>query len=144
MTIRDLQPQDIPALAGLYHQFWGEDSDLAKMQDTLAKMRGNDAYILLCAVEDEQVCGSVMGIVCQELYGDCQPFLLLENMVVDSVSRRKGVGRALLARLEEFARAKNCRQIILVTEAYREDACGFYEAVGFHPTSNKGFKKKLA
>ena len=143
MITRNMQPQDIPALAELYRQFWGDDSDVAKMKDKFDELHGRDDYIFLCAVENDKVCGSVMGIVCQELYGDCCPFLLVENMVVDCNSRRKGVGKALLTHLEELAKTKDCRQIILVTEANREDACGFYEAVGFHPTANKGFKKKL-
>jgi len=143
MTIRDLQLGDIPALAQLYRQFWGEGSDVQKMKDIFAELRDNDAYILLCAAQNDNVCGSVMGIVCQELYGNCQPFLVLENMVVDSACRRMGVGKALLAELEARAKAKGCKQVILVTEADRDDACGFYGAAGFHPTANKGFKKKL-
>ncbi|MCL2856448.1 MAG: GNAT family N-acetyltransferase [Oscillospiraceae bacterium] len=143
MTIRDLQTQDIPALAELYRQFWGDDSDVAKMKNKFAELRARNDYILLCAIEEDNVCGSVMGIVCEELYGDCLPFLLLENMVVDGTSRREGVGKALLARLEELAKSKGCRQIILVTESDRDDARGFYAAVGFHPTANAGFKKKL-
>jgi len=75
-------------------------------------------------------------------YGECRPFLLVENMVVDIAHRKKGIGRALFA-LEKRAKAKGCTQIILVTEAERRDACGFYESVGFHPTINKGYKKKL-
>jgi len=143
MTIRYLQLQDIPALAELYRQFWGESSNVEKMKEKFAQLREREDYILLSAVEGEKLCGSVMGIVCQELYGECAPFLVLENMVVDSAYRRGGVGKALLAELEKWAKAKGCRQIILVTEAYREDACGFYEAEGFHPTASKGFKKKF-
>jgi len=67
-----------------------------------------------------------MGIICCELYGDCKPFLVVENMVVDNVYRKKGVGKALFAKLEERAKNKGCTQVILVTEAERKDASGFY------------------
>ena len=146
LTIRDLQAGDIEPLAELHRQFWNESADMhdtQKMREVFDRLRDNDAYILLCAVEGDRLAGSVMGIVCDELFGDCRPFLLVENMVVDRAQRRKGVGKALFAQLEARAKAKGCRQIILVTESDREDACGFYPSIGFHPTANKGFKKKL-
>lgn len=84
-----------------------------------------------------------MGIVCEELYGDCEPFLVVEDMVVDSEHRKKGIGKLLFQELERQAILKGCVQVILVTEEVRKDACGFYESIGFHPTKNKGYKKKL-
>jgi ribosomal protein S18 acetylase RimI-like enzyme len=48
-----------------------------------------------------------------------------------------------LAELEKRAKAMDCRQTILVTETERKAACRFYESAGFHPTANKGYKKKL-
>ena len=111
------------------------------MKNKFFELQQNDAYILLCAVEKDNIAGSVMGIICEELYGDCQPFLLLENMIVDSAYRKKGIGKALFVELEKRAKSKGCRQIILVTETNRKDACAFYESLGFHPTANKGYKK---
>ena len=143
MIIRDMRQEDIEALSKLYYQFWGEQSDIQKMQDKFAKLQYNESYILLCAVENDKLIGSVMGIVCEELYGECEPFLLLENMVVDNDYRQKGIGRALFAELEMRAKASGCTQIILVTEVDRKDACVFYESMGFHKTAHRGFKKKL-
>jgi len=138
-----MKTSDIHALSKLYYQFWSEESDIQKMKGKFAKLQSDRAYILLCAVEDDKLIGSAMGIICEELYGDCEPFLLLENMVVDNDYRQKGIGRALFAELEMRAKANDCTQIILVTEADREDACGFYESMDFHKTAHRGFKKKL-
>jgi len=143
MVIRDLVIEDIKSLSDLYYQFWGEESDMQKMKNKFAKLQNNDAYIFLGAVENETLLGSIMGIVCDELYGGCRQFLVVENFIVDAPSRRKGVGKALFAELEKRARARECTQIILVTETERKDARSFYESIGFNPTSNKGFKKKL-
>jgi GNAT superfamily N-acetyltransferase len=134
---------DIPQLAELYKQFWGEDSDIDKMKIKFIKLQKSDTHILLSAVEQNQLIGSVTGIVCEELYGDCRPFLVVEDMVVDKNKRKQGVGKALFSELERLAKNKNCTQIILVTESDRIDACSFYESMGFHPTANKGYKKKL-
>ena len=143
MIIRELQIEDMESLSNLYYQFWNEVSDIQKMKNKFARLHNNKAYIFLGAIESDRLVGSVMGIVCEELYGDCNPFLLLENMVVDNTCRKKGIGKALFLELEKYAKLKGCSQTILVTETNRKDACGFYESVGFHPTANKGYKKKL-
>jgi ribosomal protein S18 acetylase RimI-like enzyme len=84
-----------------------------------------------------------MGVICEELYGDCSPFVVVENMIVDKSRRRAGVGRALMAELEERARQRGCAQMLLVTEKSRTDACSFYESAGFAAGINAGYKKKL-
>jgi len=142
MLIRSMVIEDVSQLSTLYQQFWNELSDVNKMREQFVKIKGSNTHILLSAVEDNKLIGSVMGIICEELYGECKPFLLVENMIVDKYSRRKGIGSALLTELEKLAREKDCTQIILVTESDRFDACGFYEAYGFQQ-NNKGYKKKL-
>ena len=142
MLIRSMELEDMNQLSELYQQFWGELSDVNKMREQFLKMRNSETYILLSAVDDNKLIGSVMGIICEELYGECKPFLLVENMIVDKNSRRKGIGKALLTELEKLARESDCTQMILVTESDRPDACGFYEAYGFQ-LNNKGYKKKL-
>ncbi|MEL7656197.1 MAG: GNAT family N-acetyltransferase [Bacillota bacterium] len=142
MIVRDMIKEDIPQLAQLYKQFWGEDSSIDTMYIQFKKFQGNGSHILLSAVEDNQLVGSVMGVICEELYGDCKSFLVLENMIVDKEHRNRGIGRALISELERRA-AEKCNQIILVTEANRIDACSFYESVGYRPEAYKGFKKKL-
>lgn len=138
-----MERADIPQLAALYRQFWGEASDEEKMCAQFDALRGRDTHILLSAEEDGRLAGSVMGVVCAELYGDCRPFLVVEDLAVAPAFRRRGVGRALMEEVARRARERRCTQMILVTESGRADACAFYEAVGFHPTANKGYKKKL-
>jgi ribosomal protein S18 acetylase RimI-like enzyme len=75
-------------------------SNLDQMKARYEELASNPLYILLCATMDEVVVGSVMGIVCDELYGECRPFLLMENLVVDAGCRRHGIGKALLSELE--------------------------------------------
>ena len=144
MIIRNLEVGDMESLSKLYYQFWNEDSDIIKMENKFSDLQNNNAYIFLCAVEANLLVGSVMGIVCEELYGECKPFLVIENMIVDIKYRKKGIGKMLIEQIEKRAKAKGCSQIILVTEADRHDACGFYESIGFYPTANKGYKKKLS
>jgi len=143
MVIRNVEKGDLPQLAALYEQFWGDKSYPDKMAVQLEELNRCGTHIVLGAEEGGKLLGSVMGVVCGELYGDCRPFLVLEDMIVDKSCRRAGVGRALLSELEERAKARGCTQVILVTEKSRTGACAFYESTGFAPNKNAGYKKKL-
>lgn len=99
---------------------------------------------MLSAIDDNKLVGSVTGIICDELYGQCKPFMVLENMIVDIRYRNKGIGKALIEDLERIALERQCTQIILVTEANRNDACSFYEQIGYSRDTHRGYKKKLS
>lgn len=143
MIIRDMIADDIPQLEKLYRQFWGEESSIKTMTQQFHKLRQLKSHVFLSAVENDRLIGSVMGVVCEELYGDCKPFLVLENMIVDHNYRNQGVGKALVAALEKIAVHRNCSQVILVTERNRTDAVQFYESAGYGAQTHVGFKKKL-
>lgn len=143
--IRDLLRTDLPDLAELNKLFWDEEheSNLEKMYALFDRLNADPSYILLGYFSpDNKLVGVVMGIVCQELYGECQPFLLFENMVVDTRVRRMGIGKQLFLEVEKRAVLSGCRQIILVTEKSRASARAFYESVGFSK-EHAGYKKKI-
>jgi ribosomal protein S18 acetylase RimI-like enzyme len=85
-----------------------------------------------------------MGVLCEELYGECKPFMVVEDVVVDRNRRRTGVGSALMRELERCAVERGCDYIIFVTESEREEAQRFYESLGYPIDSHKGFKKRLS
>lgn len=143
MIIREMVADDIPELAQLYKQFWDENSCVDTMHKQFSKLCKTGMHVLLSAVENNRLIGSVMGVICEELYGDSEPFMVLENMIVDKKRRNKGVGKALIYELEKIATEKKCTQIIFVTESNRIDACKFYESAGYNPDTHRGFKKKL-
>jgi len=89
------------------------------------------------------IAGSLMGIICEELYGECRPFLVIEDVIVDNESRHKGIGSALIRKIENCAISRNCNYIIFVTESERTDALPFYESLGYSPDAYRGFKKRL-
>ena len=141
--IRNLEESDLSQVAALYTLFWNEEMNLTKMQAKFGQISSNPDYIFLCAESNGKVVGTIQGIVCEEIYGDCNPFLVMENFVIDKGNRGKGLGRQLLNELEKAGKEKNCSQIIFITETDREDTVKFYEKMGFDPTSHKGFKKSL-
>ena len=143
MNIERLTEYDIAPLAELFRQFWGEESSTEKMSSTFSRLAINPAYTLLAAKQEDQLVGFAMGIVCEELYGNCKPFMVIEDVIVDRNQRGKGVGSALMHELEKGAIDHDCCQIIFVTEANRTEAIGFYRSLGYEFEPYKGFKKKL-
>jgi ribosomal protein S18 acetylase RimI-like enzyme len=143
MEIRKLTENDLVSLAVLYKQFWGEESSLEKMRATFQRLKRNSSYILLVADEQNNLVGSVMGIICEELYGDCKPFMVVEDVIVDKHQRRLGIASSLMGELEIYAAKHNCNYIIFVTESERAEAHKFYESLGYKSDAYKGFKKRL-
>jgi ribosomal protein S18 acetylase RimI-like enzyme len=143
MEIERLTESDLTPLADLYTQFWGEVSSLQRMRATFQKLENNPHYIFLAAKHDHQLVGSAMGIICEELYGDCKPFLVIEDVIVDKNHKRRGVGSRLMRELEKIAVENDCSYIIFVTECEREEAHRFYESLGYKSDTHKGFKKRL-
>ena len=143
MEIAELTERDIVDLARLHRQLQDEECSLENMCSTFGRLREDPNYILLGAKEDGCLVGSVTGIVCDNLYGQCRPFMVIEDVVVDENSRRKGVGSALLRRLEEYAIERDCSHTMLVTSSKRSWAIEFYQSVGFELDRHKGFKKRL-
>ena len=143
MEIRNLQEDDLESLAQLYQQFWGEKSSLQKMRTTFQRLQSNPNYIFLAAIQQNRLVGSVMGIICEELYGECKPFMLVEDVIVDKRHRRLRIGSSLMGALEKGAGAMDCNYIIFVTESERREALGFYESIGYQSDAYKGFKKRL-
>lgn len=143
MIVRKIQEQDLESIIELYKQFWGDISNLDKMKKKCKETIGNSNFIVLCVEIDKKVVGTITGIVCNDLYGDCKPFLVMENLITSKEYRKKGIGKALLSELEKKGREMECTQILFITETNRNDAISFYEAMGYDPKTHVGFKKSL-
>ncbi len=61
-------------------------------------------------------------------------------MVVRSDRRGAGVGRRLVAELEETARREGCARVDLTSRYRREEAHAFYRSLGFEDTSRRFVK----
>ncbi|MFW6253867.1 MAG: N-acetyltransferase family protein [Chitinivibrionales bacterium] len=143
INIQRVTENDLESLAGLYKQFWNEKSSVERMKAVFDRLKNNPDYLILVAKQHHRVIGSVMGIICQELYGDCKPFMVVEDMIVDKLNRRKGAGTLLMRTVEQYAKKRECSYIILITEQDRTAAHGFYESLGFDGNVYRGFKKRL-
>jgi GNAT superfamily N-acetyltransferase len=55
----------------------------------------------------------------------------IEGLVIDQQHRRRGVGRRLMARAEDWARSQGCEGIQLRSNILRQEAKEFYPALGY-------------
>lgn len=134
--------QDIEGLAVLFNQLSQKQADFDAMKRRLNEISKDTAYSFLVARdEQDRTVGMAMGIVCNDLAGTCQPFMLIENVAVLESCQNHGIGKKLMAALESVAREKDCQYIILVSGNERTPAHSFYQSIGYE--MRKGFKKRL-
>jgi ribosomal protein S18 acetylase RimI-like enzyme len=145
LKIDTLKPEYLVGLKELYEEsFEGSVTDLGLMKQTYNLIKGNSNYIILCALTDAKVVGSVMGVVCYELFGECHPFMVVENVAVLEAYRGKGIARELMTNLEKYALDNKCTTILLVSSVHRTGAHKLYESLGYGNDKVNGYRKRLA
>ena len=142
MDIGRVEESDLEAISQLHVHFWNEPSDVAAMSQALRMLGDDPDHLFLAARIDGACVGTATGVVCHGLYGGLDTYLVIEDVVVDTAFRRRGIASALVTELERLARERGCRQMIVLSETVRTDAHGLYGALGFESRWT-GFKKKL-
>ena len=139
-----LKENDLQGLKELYENaFEGSHTDLNLATSAFEKIRNNSCYNILVAKEGEKVVGSVMGVACYELFGQCKPFMVVENVAVLQSHRRQGVAKKLFEKLEEEAKSLECSAILFVSSKHRHGAHKLYESLGYGQDKVNGYRKRL-
>ena len=143
-TIVRIQESDLEEFAALGKELCGRETNTIHLKDNFYKMVRNPDYLLIGAKDEQQrLIGSVMGIICMDIVGDCRPFVVLENLIVSEKARGLGVGNLLVRYIEDYARERNCYFITFISLAKRKEAHAFYETIGYAKGVVEGFKKYL-
>ena len=143
IIISRIEENDIAELAKLYQQLQKNESSIEKMKETLIKVKDDTNHVLLGAKINGKLTGTLLGVSCQMLFGQCKSFMIIEDVVVSSKFRRFGIGRALLNEIEKIAKQLNCSYIMLITDAERPEAHRFYLSLGYKTDEYKAFKKAI-
>ncbi|MCD8036644.1 MAG: GNAT family N-acetyltransferase [Clostridiales bacterium] len=116
-----------------------EDTELLKKK--IAKTNANEDEYLMVAEDREsgRICGSLYAMVMGDFCAECKPFMLVENVAVHKDFQRRGIGKAMFAELEKWAKEKDAHYLMLTSSLNRTDAHEFYRAMDY--TEAKGFKK---
>lgn len=118
-------------------------ADREKMGALVERINADPQKYLMIAVDSETgtICGSLLGVVFEDICGDCRPILLIENVAVLESYQGRGVGKRMFEEIENWGREMDCHYEILVSGMSRTGAHKFYQALGFEEV--KGFKKYL-
>lgn len=144
MLIRPARPADARDLVPLYAD-WDHPADLDVVETVLAAWSGSADRAILVAQDGAAVAGfAAVAAVPHLARPGCGARLV--GLVAGRAHRRRGVATALLAAVEQWARARGCDQVELTSARTRTAAHQFYPARGYEETSghHARYLKRLA
>lgn len=128
-TIRSAAVHDAPELADLTTQL-GYPVETDTMRDRLERLQDRADNIVLVAVDpDDRPIGWIHVAMLALL--EHSDYASINGLVVDHRRRSAGIGRALVAAGEEWARQQGATEITVRSRSSRERAHRFYEQLGF-------------
>ena len=130
--------EDLERLVGLLDLLFTIEADFrpdpARQQQGLALLLDDERARVLVAERADGVVGMCTGqLVVSTAEGG--PALLVEDVVVDPDHRGRGVGRALLAALADWARGRGVRRLQLLADGNNGPALAFYDRLGWRATA---------
>ena len=137
--IRDARPEDAAVVYRLICELEEGANEAIEWELFLAVYRRNLGDPNVCyrvAEEDGEVIGFV-SLHVQWLLHHCGPVAELQELIVSSSHRGKGLGVKLLEDMREEARRRGCLQIELCCNRMREASNAFYGRHGFQKSHFK-------
>lgn len=128
VTVRQATQDDAAELAVLLNRF---DDTGASPEQVAARMQAC-AHVLTTYVAE--IDGVMSGFTCLRLVPHLQgdaPYAELTDLYVDDGFRRRGVARALMARVESEAQAAGAIEVVVITGSENDAAQAAYRAQGY-------------
>lgn len=142
IAIRAATPADAPVLASLLDEL-GYPVDAPTLLGRMTRMLAREDQIVLVAERAGSNRAGALGLLALHLFpvlAYSEDLAMIVALVVTVASRGSGVGRSLVARAEEVARARGARRLMVTTHVRRADAHAFYERLGFELTGRRYVK----
>jgi N-acetylglutamate synthase-like GNAT family acetyltransferase len=127
--VRDARPSDAAGIAQLLTEL-GYPVSPERLGRRLLVLAGERATRVFVAEAEGRLCG-VAALHWQHLLERDDPVCRLTALMVAPEARGRGVGRALVGRVERDARGHGCAQLEVTTAEERAAAHEFYERLGF-------------
>lgn len=102
--------------------------------------------ICYLAIENDKAIGLIMGCIFpydeyDYLDYKCPKRGEIIELIVTSKIRSKGVGQALIDKIEAYFKSKDCEYVLVDVFAYNENAINFYNKKGYYPRMYTEIKK---
>ena len=141
ITVRDAIIEDAAVIAPLLGEL-GYPSQPDGVRARLARLLVRDGSRVFVAEREATVLG-VLGLDRIPVLTSLSDVAMIIALVVTERARGAGVGRLLLARAEDEARAWQCGRIMVTSAERRAEAHAFYEHMGYEHTGRR-FAKVIA
>jgi ribosomal protein S18 acetylase RimI-like enzyme len=138
VQFRRATPDDLEALIGLLNLLFSLEADFepnpAKQRDGLTLMleRAEERCVMIA-----EESGAVIGMGTAQLLvstAEGGMVALIEDLVVQSEYRGRGIGKRLLSSIESWALAKGARRLELLADRNNHLALGFYDQLNWRRT----------
>jgi len=144
--IRPARPADIAPMIDLLRLLFSIEEDFTfdpdRQRRGLEMMLGHDGAVILVAEAERRVIGMCSGQLTIST-AEGGPALLIEDVVVDKPWQGRGIGRALMAALEQWARARKVMRLQLLADRNNKTGQEFYKALGWQDTSLICLRRRL-
>jgi ribosomal protein S18 acetylase RimI-like enzyme len=141
VTIREATPRDALFVAALLEDL-DYPSSPAQAAERLERIADDPSTWAVVAEVGSELAGlSVLHV--QNLVERDDPGCEVAGLVVSRRFRRRGIGELLMQALEDEARRRGGKYMVLNTAHRRADAHAFYEALGYEHTGRR-YAKALA
>lgn len=133
MIIREANQEDLTKLMPILRQLspGSDEDDLDKLKQILDKITKDEYHYLCVFEEDNEIIGSGTLIVQKNLSHKGMPYGHIENIVVDTNHRKKGIGKKIVLHIIEKAKKAGCYKLILDC---KKENIPFYEKCGLNDT----------
>lgn len=128
VPVRAARLSDAEGIAHLTEQL-GYEVDGPAVGARLSRILARSDQRFLVAELDGRLVGWVHAIVWE--FVETAAFVVIGGLVVDRSLRRKGIGRTLLSKAEEWAVEQGCSVVRLWSSVVRAEAHRFYEQLGY-------------
>ena len=131
ISISDCSKSDFEGIFPLLQQLWPAKSlDPETLRALFSGAIDSNSRVLLCARLDGRVVGfGSITLKTHLWHGGLIAWV--DELVVDTECRKRGIGQRLLERLASLARERGCRAMELDSAFHRVEAHAFYEKLGF-------------
>lgn len=142
IQIRQCDISDVEAIYELNARELGYDYPKDKTEEKLKQLLESDKDKIFVALIDNDVIGYIHANDYDVIYAPHMKNIM--GIAVSSGSRKKGIGRALLSAVEDWARESGACGVRLVSGAARTGAHEFYRHCGYSGDKQQiNFKKML-
>lgn len=141
-TLRVATPDDAPTISRLSAMFgYRDDADAHRRRLHILLAKADHA--VLVAVSDDAVTGWLHVMLRHSL--ESESFAEIAGLVVDEQLRSTGIGAALVAAAEDWARQRGHHEVRVRSNLSRERAHAFYRRQGYAATKHQQvFAKRIS